>query len=87
MSDIEKPEIIATDDGREAIVIPDGFELKGCRVVTTSGRAFVVTFQETQEATSRWPEGFFEQVRIGDDCFVRPAQGEVPDAPSLGNDG
>ena len=27
---------------------------------------------------STWPEGFFESIRIDDDNFTRPAQGELP---------
>lgn len=31
-----------------------------------------------------WPAGFFDSIRIEDDGFERPHQGELPDAPELG---
>lgn len=30
-----------------------------------------------------WPSGFFESIRIDDETFVRPEQGEMPPSPSL----
>lgn len=32
---------------------------------------------------SSWPEGYFEEIRIADDLFVRSDQGELAPAPSL----
>lgn len=31
----------------------------------------------------RWPERFFDDIRIDDPAFVRPDQGATPPAPSL----
>jgi virulence-associated protein VagC len=30
-----------------------------------------------------WPEHFFEDIRIDDSAFVRPAQGSTPPSPSF----
>jgi hypothetical protein len=32
---------------------------------------------------TKWPDGFFDQIRIDDPAFVRPPQGETPPSPSF----
>ena len=44
---------------------------KECRVI--------VLFEQTEKPPAPdWPPGFFEEIRIEDPAFVRPAQGDTP---------
>jgi len=33
--------------------------------------------------SEHWPEGFFDEIRIDDPAFVRPAQGQAPPIAAL----
>jgi hypothetical protein len=47
-----------------------------CRVIV------LVEARESQNG-SGWPERFFDEIRIADPAFLRPAQGELPPVPAL----
>ena len=44
----------------------------------------IVLFDDPKSAVLRnWPTGFFEEIRIDDPAFQRPAQGEAPAIAAL----
>lgn len=54
-------------------------------VPATAGREcrVIVLFDVENGTAARWPAGFFEEIRITDPAFVRPAQGETPAVVAL----
>lgn len=72
-------EIIHTA-GSQAVKLPEGFHFAGDAVsIRRQGEAVIL---EPLKPTA-WPPGFFDAIRIDDPAFERPAQGDVPAAPSL----
>ena len=43
----------------------------------------IVLFDSEEPPPAAWPPGFFEEIRIADPAFVRPAQGEMPRIAAL----
>lgn len=67
-------------EGTQAVKLPDEFRFGGPTVsVRKAGEAVIL---EPLKATV-WPAGFFDEIRIDDPAFARPAQGQMPPAPSL----
>jgi virulence-associated protein VagC len=57
----------------QAVELPTGFEFSGTEVaIRKAGDAVIL---EPIKA-SRWPDGFFESIRINDPAFQRPPQGK-----------
>ncbi|WP_395753937.1 hypothetical protein [Prosthecobacter sp.] len=44
----------------------------------TSRECRVIVMFEEESGLEAWPQGFFEEVRIEDAAFERPAQGTAP---------
>jgi virulence-associated protein VagC len=65
-------------DGAQMVKLPEGFLLEG-RAVSIRRQGDAVVLEPIKPAT--WPVGFFEQIHIADPAFVRPPQGDMPDAP------
>ena len=67
-------------EGEQAVKLPREFRLPGDSIsIRREGRAIIL---EPLEAAT-WPERFFEEIRIDDPAFSRPAQGEMPPVPSM----
>ena len=67
-------------EGEQAIKLPPEFRMSGGTLsIRKEGEAIIL---EPIRSAS-WPEGFFEEIRIDDPAFFRPAQGQMPVAPSL----
>ena len=67
-------------EGTQAVKLPDEFRFGGPTVsVRRAGEAVIL---EPLKAAA-WPAGFFDEIRIDDPAFARPAQGQMPPAPSL----
>lgn len=61
--------------GVQAVKLPEGYRFNVSTIsIRREGEAVVL---EPLHG-SRWPEGFFEAIRIDDPKFVRPDQGSVP---------
>jgi antitoxin VapB len=72
-------EVIFTG-GFQAVKLPDEFRFESDTVsIRREGDAVVLEPIRPE----RWPEGFFEAIRVDDPAFSRPPQGEMPPAPSL----
>lgn len=66
--------------GEQAVKLPREFRVSGDTVsIRKEGEAIVL---EPLKPTC-WPKGFFDEIRIDDPAFSRPAQGTAPEAPSL----
>jgi antitoxin VapB len=64
----------------QAVRLPKEFRLPGEKVsVRRLGDGLLL--EPVKE--SSWPEGFFDEILITDDSFVRPDQGSLPPSPSL----
>jgi virulence-associated protein VagC len=64
----------------QSVRLPKGFHIPTTTVfVRHDGENIVL---EPIKAKS-WPPGFFEAIRIDDESFVRPTQGEVPPVKDL----
>ena len=67
-------------EGEQAVKLPREFRFSGGIIsIRKEGEAIIL---EPLKGGS-WPEGFFESIRIDDPAFSRPAQGQMPPAPSL----
>jgi len=67
-------------DGDQSVKLPAEFHFEGNRVgIRREGDAVIL---EPVKANS-WPMGFFDSIWIDDAAFERPAQGQVPLAPSF----
>ena len=67
--------------GVQTIKLPEGIRLDADTVsVRREGEAVILE----PVKPSAWPVGFFDAIRIDDPKFVRPDQGTVPPAPTLG---
>ncbi len=65
-------------EGRQAVKLPDEFRFTDTTVsIRKEGEAVVL--EPVKFKT--WPTGFFQDIRIDDPAFSRPAQGETPPAP------
>jgi antitoxin VapB len=64
-----------TNGRSQAVRIPKELRLEGSEVSIRrlGDGVFVVPVK-----ASAWPEGFFENIRIEDDQFTRPDQGDLP---------
>ncbi len=67
--------------GSQVVRLPEGFRLNA-ETVSVRQEGEAVILEPLKPST--WPDGFFESIRIDDPKFVRPNQGPVPPAPSLG---
>ena len=71
---------IVRADGAQLVKLPEGFQLEG-DIVSIRRQGQAIVLEPVKPAT--WPPEFFEQIQIDDPAFVRPPQGQVPQAPSL----
>src|SRR5207302_10219113 len=72
-------EILETSDG-QSVPLPEEFRFETHTVsIRRQGEAVIL---EPIKPT-RWPEQFFETIRIEDPTFERPNQGVTPPAPSF----
>jgi hypothetical protein len=72
---------ISSVNGVQRVTLPPEFHLKGDRVaIRREGNAVILE----PVKSSAWPEGFFDAIYIDDPRFIRPNQGKVPPAPSIG---
>jgi len=53
------------------------------RPVARERRVIVLFDTENGDVPRVWPTGFFDDIRIDDPAFVRPAQGEAPAVAAL----
>ncbi len=66
--------------GQQAVTLPDEFRFTDATVsIRREGKAVIL---EPVKADT-WPAGFFEDIRIDDPAFARPAQSETPPAASM----
>jgi virulence-associated protein VagC len=72
-------EIVETDNG-QAVPLPAQFRFS-TRTVSIRRDGEAVILEPIKP--SRWPERFFDAIRIGDPAFVRPDQGPIPPVPRL----
>ena len=71
---------VITFDGQQAVKLPPEFAVSaGALSIRKDGEAIIL---EPIKGT-QWPEGFFEEIRISDPAFCRPAQGQMPAVPEL----
>lgn len=64
----------------QAVRLPKEFRLPGDKVsVRRLGDG--VYLQPVKE--SQWPEGWFDEILIADEAFVRPEQGALPPSPEI----
>lgn len=76
---METAELVEVHGG-QAVKLPDGFRFVGeCVWISRQGDAVVL--QPIRH--TKWPESFFEHIRIDDPAFCRPDQGETPAVPSV----
>jgi len=67
-------QVIETNAG-QAVQIPDEFRFKADTVsIRRDGAAVILE----PVKPLKWPEGFFESIRIDDPAFARPPQGAMP---------
>lgn len=64
----------------QAVRLPKEFRLAGDRVSIRRVGDGILLEPVKEEV---WPEGYFEEIKIKDDAFVRPAQGVTPPIPAL----
>lgn len=66
---------IFTNGRSQAVRIPKELRFKGREVsIRRIGDGVLLV----PVKVSTWPDGFFERIRIDDDNFTRPDQGELP---------
>lgn len=66
--------------GGQVVRLPDEFRFDSDTVsIRREGEAVILE----PFRPPRWPDGFFEAIRIDDPAFYRSDQGETPPAPSL----
>ena len=73
---------IISIDGRQAVALPEEYRFT-CGTVSIRKEGDALIIAPIQSAS--WPTDFFASIRIDDSEFVRPCQGELPPAPSLGS--
>lgn len=74
-------QIIQNGDG-QAVLLPAAFQFASNEVtIRREGDSVILE----PLGLERWPEGFFEQIRIDDPGFQRPDQGVMPAAPQIGS--
>ena len=66
--------------GEQAVRLPEEFRFDAS-VVSIRREGEAVILEPVKPA--KWPDGFFEAIRIDDPNFVRPDQGRTPPIPSL----
>ena len=72
-------EILETGNG-QSVPLPEEFRFATATVsIRRQGEAVILE----PVKSSRWPDHFFEDIRIDDPAFKRPEQGVTPPAPSL----
>lgn len=64
----------------QAVRIPKEFRFEG-REVNVRRLGDGLLLEPIRKKT--WPEGFFDEIAIDDDRFVRPPQGEAPPVPQV----
>jgi antitoxin VapB len=65
----------------QAVRLPKEFRLSGEKVSIRRVGNGILLEPVGEES---WPEGYFESIRIVDEAFARPDQGELPPVPSFG---
>jgi len=72
-------EIIETSQG-QTVRLPDEYRFNTPTVsIRREGESVILEPIQT----SKWPDGFFEAIRIDDPAFSRPPQGSAPPAPDF----
>ncbi len=67
-------------NGRQAVRLPDEFRFTDATVsIRKEGEAIILE----PVKSNTWPARFFEDIRIDDPAFARPAQGKTPPAPTI----
>jgi virulence-associated protein VagC len=66
--------------GVQAVKLPEEFRFQS-EVVSIRREGEAVVLEPIK--LERWPDGFFERIRIDDPRFSRPNQGPMPPAPKL----
>jgi virulence-associated protein VagC len=74
---LKTTKIVETPEG-PAVLLPEGFRFD-CPMVTIERDGDAVILEPIPPA--KWPEGFFDSIRIDDPTFKRPDQGEMPPPP------
>jgi antitoxin VapB len=65
----------------QAVRLPKGFRLPG-RLATIRHFGDGILIEPLKE--TGWPTGYFDEIKIGDNAFERPSQGDLPSIPLLG---
>ena len=66
--------------GSQAVKLPLGYHLHSPEVtIRREGDSLILAPIRLNE----WPADFFESIRISDECFARPEQGQMPSPPTL----
>jgi antitoxin VapB len=64
----------------QAVRIPKDFRFEGREVaISRLGDGLLLEPIRKKE----WPEGFFDEIAIDDEGFLRPEQGQVPSSPDF----
>jgi len=64
----------------QAVRLPKEFRFEGTEVeIRSEGNTVILEPLKKRE----WPEGFFDEIRIEDDSFMRPDQPSTPDILAL----
>ncbi len=71
---------VQTIAGAQSVTLPSEFRFD-VETVTIRKVGEAVILEPVKAA--RWPEGFFEAIRIDDPAFQRPDQGVMPSVPRL----
>jgi antitoxin VapB len=64
----------------QAVRLPKEYRMPG-KVVSVRRVGDGIMIEPVAEQS--WPEGFFDAIRISDDEFARPPQGETPASPNF----
>jgi virulence-associated protein VagC len=78
-SAIKTVKVVQTEGG-QLIRLPDEFRFSS-PVVSVRREGEAVILEPIKPA--RWPDGFFEAIRVDDPSFERPPQGGMPPAPKF----
>lgn len=67
-------------NGEQAVKLPHEFRVSG-EIVAIRKQGEAIVLEPIKPLA--WPLGFFEEIRIDDPAFCRPAQGQMPAPPPL----
>jgi virulence-associated protein VagC len=71
--------VFQSGDG-QAVQLPHGYEFTSEQVaIRKEGQSVIIE----PIKPSKWPDNFFESIRIEDPAFERPSQGPMPPSPVL----